>query len=50
MFKNIGDAWIKGMWARHFQMRGSGFLQGKPLLFLKFASHEDVMAKTLKAE
>lgn len=23
LFKKIGDAWIKGMWARKFQMRGS---------------------------
>ena len=23
LFKNIGDAWIKGMWARNFLMRGS---------------------------
>ncbi len=27
LFKNIGDAWIKGMWARNFQMRGSGYLE-----------------------
>lgn len=44
MFRNIGDAWIKGMWARIFQIRGSGFIR-KTTPTLNFASHEDVMAK-----
>lgn len=49
LFKDIGDAWIKGMWARHFQMRGSGYLEKNHSL-LDFALHQDVRAKSLNGE
>lgn len=49
LFKDIGDAWIKGMWARHFQMRSSGYLEKNHSL-LDFTLHQDVRAKSLNGE
>lgn len=48
LFKK-GDAWIKGMWARNFQIRGSGYLE-RNHSSLDFALHQDVRAITLKGE
>lgn len=50
LFKKIGDAWIKGMWARKFQMRGSVIWRETTPLFWIFALHQDVRARTLKSK
>ena len=44
-----GDAWIKGIWERNFQIRGSGYLE-RNHSSLDFALYQDVRAKTLKGE
>ena len=48
-FVKKGDAWIKGIWERNFQIRGSGYLE-RNHSSLDFALHQDVRAKTLKGE